>query len=112
MVTACTSKKTQIFDTLAGTFSYRSLTPRLMFGYELQTIGEYTTIRIATVEKALCDYIYLHPEISGREDFEEMRINTIVWEEIGSREKLLNYAQYYPKTTQERVQFFLDYITS
>jgi predicted transcriptional regulator of viral defense system len=112
MLTACTSKKTQIFDTLAGTFSYRSLTPRLMFGYELQTIGEYTTIRIATVEKAICDYIYLHPEISGREDFEEMRINRLVRDDIASNETLVSYAQYYPKMTQQRIQYFLDYITS
>jgi uncharacterized membrane protein len=112
MVTACTSKKTQAFDTVAGTFLYRSLSSRLMFGYELQTIGEYSTIRIATLEKAICDYIYFHPEISGTDDFEEMRINTIVRSDTGSNEKLLQYAQYYPKTTQQRIQLFLDYIVS
>ena len=112
MVTACTSKKTQIFDTIAGVFSYRSLSPGLMFGYELQTIGEYNTIRIATVEKAICDYIYLHPEISGIEDFEEMRINSIVRSDIASNERVLQYAQYYPQTTQHKIQLFLDYIAS
>lgn len=112
MVTACTSKKTQTFNTVAGTFSYRSLSPRLIFGYGLQTIWGYNTIRIATVEKAICDYIYLHTEISGREDFEEMRINTIVRSDIGSNERVLQYAQHYPKTTQQKIQFFLDYVTS
>lgn len=111
IVTACTSKKTQTFDTIAGTLSYRSLSPRLMFGYELQTIGDYNTIRIATVEKAICDYIYLHPEISGVEDFEEMRINRLVRYDIASTQKLLSYAQHYPKMTQQRIQCFLDYIT-
>lgn len=112
MVTACTSKKTQIFDTIAGMFSYRSLSPSLMFGYELQIVGDYSTIRIATVEKAICDYIYLHPEISGIEDFEEMRINKFVRNDLATTQKLLSYAQYYPKTTQQRIQFFLDYIMS
>jgi hypothetical protein len=93
-------------------FSYRSLSPSLIFGYELQIVGDYNTIRIATAEKAICDYIYLHPEISGIEDFEEMRINRFVRNDLATTQKLLSYAQHYPKTTQKRIQFFLDYITS
>ena len=112
MITSCTSKKTQQFDTKFGTFSYRSLVPRLLFGYETQTIGDYDTIRIATPEKALCDYIYLHPELNWVEDFEEMRINILVRQEITSSERLLQYALSYPKKTQRNIQFFLDYINS
>gem|GEM_PF-5327967 len=56
--------------------------------------------------------MYLHPEISGMEDFEEMRINSIIRSDIASNERVLQYAQYYPQTTQNRIQLFLDYITS
>lgn len=109
MVTACTTKKTQQFETSIGKFIYRSLAPYLIWWYEVITIGEYN-IRIAMPEKAICDYIYFHPEISGIDDFAEMRFNTIVRQEIGSDEKLIAFSKQYPKTTQRNIQYFLDYI--
>lgn len=112
MMTACTTKKTQHFTTdTAGIFLYRSIHPRLFWGYDLYPFGDYTHIRIATPEKALCDYIYLHPEITGAEDFEELRINHLLRFDIASNQKLQEYAHLYPKSTQKRIQYFLDYIT-
>ena len=110
MYTSCTTKKTQQFRTIIGVFDYRSISPRLMWWYDTKTIGEYNTIRIATPEKTICDYIYLHSEITGQEDYEEMRINKFIRKEIASNERLREYMRYYPKVTQYKIQLFLDYI--
>lgn len=111
MCTACTTKKTQQFHTSLGTFAYQTIAPKLFWGYTVQTVGVYQHIRIASPEKTLCDYSYLHPEMTWPEDFEEMRINSIQWQQIASEETLRQYADHYPKATQQRIAYFLDYIT-
>lgn len=54
--TLITSKKTQQYTNEFGTFSYRHLSPQLFFGVEQRKDGAW----IATPEKALLDYLYLH----------------------------------------------------
>ncbi|MDR0859422.1 MAG: hypothetical protein LBO09_00075 [Candidatus Peribacteria bacterium] len=108
--TSCTTKKTQTSTLSVGKFSYRSLHPRWYWGYDLHTLGRYPTVRIASPEKTLCDYLYFHHEITSSEDFEEQRINVLVWQDIASNDLLTQYASRYPKSVQKRVQFFLDYL--
>ncbi|MDP4008229.1 MAG: hypothetical protein Q8P68_03500 [Candidatus Peregrinibacteria bacterium] len=54
--TLVTSKKTQEYKNDFGTFSYRHLPPRLFFGVEQGSSGEW----VAEKEKALLDYLYLN----------------------------------------------------
>jgi predicted transcriptional regulator of viral defense system len=108
--TSCTTKKTQTFATVAGNFVYRSFVPRYYWGYDLHTIGRYATLRIASPEKTLCDYLYFHPELMTETDFEEMRINLFVREDIANNETLQRYASRYPKRLRKQLQTFLSFL--
>lgn len=73
-VTSASSRKTATFTTPIANFSYRKIKPSLLFGYRLeQQKGQ--RYKIAEMEKALLDYLYLHPDIAKNEDFYEWRLN-------------------------------------
>ena len=74
-------------------------------------MGKYATIRIASPEKTLCDYLYFHPELVVVADFEEMRINVAIWQEIASNTTLQTYAVRYPKRLQKQIQTFLSFVS-
>lgn len=73
-ITSCSTLKTNSFETPVGNFSYRNLKPELFFGYHLQRMNNqhYT---IATPEKAIIDYLYLHNKIESPAEFESLRWN-------------------------------------
>jgi len=73
-ITSVATRKTAEFKTPVGNFTYHLIKPSLFFGYSLKSeLG--TTFKIAELEKAFLDYLYLKPHISKREDFEEMRFD-------------------------------------
>ena len=74
-VTSATTKKTTGFKTPIAEFSYRSIKPSLMFGYKLEKL-QGQGYKIAEMEKAVLDYIYLHPQIAQEGDFYEWRFNS------------------------------------
>lgn len=70
IVTSVTFKKTKIFKTPFGSFSYRHLKPSLFFGYQM--VGEKPYIyKIAHPEKALLDYFYFNPHFIANSSFVE-----------------------------------------
>lgn len=83
-VTSVSSRKTHTFESKWGTFSYRSVLPHLMFGYEVVEGGPNRKFSMARLEKAILDYLYLNPKINTVEEFAELR-----W----SREHLLPVVQ-------------------
>ncbi len=73
-ITSISTRKTNIFDTQFGVFSYKSVKSSLYFGYEiLQNNGR--SIQFANPEKCILDYLYLHSAISNIQDFEGLRLN-------------------------------------
>jgi predicted transcriptional regulator of viral defense system len=82
-ITSATPRPTRTFDTQAGTFSYQTLKSRLFFGYQIVEYGAQKHFAIASPEKAILDFCYLHPSLTGTEDFIRLRFN---WEVI--REKV------------------------
>jgi predicted transcriptional regulator of viral defense system len=72
-VTSVTSKKTSRFESDWGFFSYRSLKPSLMFGYDVARTDWGGAFLIASLEKTVLDYLYLNSHIDSFEDFEELR---------------------------------------
>ena len=88
-ITSATSRKTAQFTTDVGIFSYRSFRPSLMFGYVLKPCAD-RTYRLAEPEKAVLDYLYLHPSLRQNADFEGMRFNArefagmVDWQKYGS----------------------------
>ena len=73
-IVSASTRKTSRFSTAAGSFSYRTILRRAFFGY---TVEEYKHGRftIAEVEKAVVDYLYLHPGAAPDGDFTALRLN-------------------------------------
>jgi predicted transcriptional regulator of viral defense system len=74
-VTSISSRKTQQFESEWGSFSYRSVKPTYMFGYQVVEVNPKRKFAIARLEKAVLDYLYLHPELQAPADFEGLRWN-------------------------------------
>ena len=110
LITSCSTKKTQNFQTEIWSFCYKSITPKLYFWYNLYEIGKYKAIRIASPEKAICDFLYFHSEIKTRIDFEEMRLNKLSRLDIANQEILKKYSKQYPKRVQKSMSEFFKYI--
>lgn len=89
-VTSVTTSKPVRWRTPLGYFSYRSVQPRLFFGY--QTVkGQSSTFNIAEPEKTLLDLLYFHPELSEEVAFEGLRLNQEEIKEMLGLDRLHNY---------------------
>jgi len=92
--TSITTLKTAKFDTDLGVFSYKSIKPELFWGYEIvehDNIG----IKIADFEKTILDYLYFHPEINTKADFESLRFNKQIITENINQNKLEKYLRVF-----------------
>ncbi len=74
-ITCATTLKTASFRNSFGEFVYRSLKPELMFGYDAQTVGNGLPVFVASPAKALCDFLYLNPRYSSRDELEGLRLD-------------------------------------
>ncbi|HLD00075.1 MAG TPA: hypothetical protein VJC11_03885 [Patescibacteria group bacterium] len=90
-VTSASSKKTASFKTPIVEFSYRKLKAELMFGYRLEELPGQR-YKIAEIEKAVLDYLYLNPKIVDEADFYEWRFNSQEFLAKADMEKLRQYA--------------------
>jgi predicted transcriptional regulator of viral defense system len=73
-ITGISSLKTTDFQNDFGVYTYNTIKPELMFGYELKPFGN-RTILFAHPEKALLDLLYLYPFYNTEEDMEELRLD-------------------------------------
>lgn len=92
VITSVTTLKTNIVDTEFAQFIYKTVKPKLFWGY---TIIEHKNhgIKVAELEKAILDYLYLNPSIVTVEDFEGLRwnkeeIRRIDWEKLEKYQKI------------------------
>lgn len=102
-ITAVSTKNTAYFDTPLATFSYRHIKPELFFGYNLLPDGT----KIASIEKLLLDYLYFHPEMTDKNDFDGWRFNSDDFLAQANVSVLQKYAKKYPHTVQERLEKLL-----
>ncbi|NPV58937.1 MAG: hypothetical protein HPY75_04650 [Actinobacteria bacterium] len=86
-ITSVTTRKTYRFRTEVAEFSYRTVKPGLFFGYELVR-NDGKTFKIATVEKAILDYLYLMPHLRTLEDFRGLRLDKDSFFEQVSEERV------------------------
>lgn len=97
-VLSCSTLKNQKFETALGTFSYFHLKNALYFGYRLMPWKRYY-IAIASPEKALIDYLYLHPDIKTDEDLVALRWNILAISDTIDRGELIRYEKYISSPT-------------
>ncbi len=74
-VTSVSSRKTKQFESEWGRLSYRSIKPILMFGYRVVEREKKIKYKIASIEKAVLDYLYWNAGIDSGEDLEGLRWN-------------------------------------
>lgn len=109
-ITAVSTRKTYHFETSFGEFSFRSITPQLFFGYHLIKNKKYH-VKIASIEKALLDYFYLHPNLQTASDFDSLRINQEVLIEQVNEKKMNEYLKNYnQKRLTKRINDFWRHI--
>lgn len=99
--TSVATRKTTLFDTPMGRFSYASIKPSLFFGYRIIAKDGFG-IKMAEPEKALLDFLYFHPMAKDEDDFESYRFN---WEQIRAdikMEHLENYSALFSSLALER----------
>jgi hypothetical protein len=67
--------KTAAFSNVIGEFSYKTVKPDLMFGYDIKPITEGHSFLMAKPEKALIDLLYLYPFYNTKSEIEELRLD-------------------------------------
>ena len=74
-ITSVTTQKTARFVNDFGSYSYQTIRPRLLFGYEVKTLPDGKTYKMATPEKALVDLLYLYPQYQTEQDMLNLRLD-------------------------------------
>ena len=90
-ITSASSRKTAHFRTSIADFQYHRIKPSLFFGYRLDSYqGQW--YKMAVMEKAVLDYLYLNPGIADEADFHEWRFNSRDFLAKADLTKLRRYA--------------------
>jgi predicted transcriptional regulator of viral defense system len=109
-ITSACGKKTSSFRTPIAEFTYRRIKPQLLFGYNLQKQGTQS-YKIAEIEKAVLDYLYLNPNIVQDADFYEWRFNSQEFLSRANISKMNEYARAFNnKSLLERLDTLLELI--
>lgn len=106
-ITSVSTLKTNHFKSDAGFYSYKHIRPGLFFGYRL--LGQ-TIFKIAELEKCILDYLYLHPNLTSVTDFESLRWNRFILQELNTP-RLENYLKHFEsKALEQRVRVFQSWL--
>jgi predicted transcriptional regulator of viral defense system len=109
-ITSATTRKTSYFKTPIAEFVYRTIAPRLFFGYHLVKY-DHQYFKMASMEKAILDYFYVHADIKGKNDFESLRINKDIFSEQIHDEILYQYLEKFAqKALAKRIRSFLEFL--
>jgi predicted transcriptional regulator of viral defense system len=112
-VTSVSSRKTKQYDSAWGIFSYRSVKPQYMLGYHVIEKTPGIKFKIAYLEKAILDYLYLNSEILSMADFEELRWNRTQLLGLLDYSIFTRYVKLFDKRALEnRVTQFLEYLNA
>ncbi|MDX9694765.1 MAG: hypothetical protein RBT49_03145 [Bacteroidales bacterium] len=107
-ITSVSSLKTAQFENNFGTYIYQNIQPTLMFGYEAKPYDKGLYMLMAQPEKALLDLLYLNPYYITQQDFQALRIDEELLEELISIERFQNYAT---KFNNKRLKNIVDGIS-
>ena len=112
-VTSISSRKTKQYKSNWGVFSYRSVKPHYMIGYQVIEYSPGYKFKIASVEKAIVDYLYLNSDIHSIADFEGLRWNQAQLQRLLDRSIFSKYLNIYDKRALEsRVDTFKEFLNA
>jgi predicted transcriptional regulator of viral defense system len=108
-VTSVSTRRSYRFTSALAEFRYRTVTPRLFFGYDLAAAGARRA-KVARPEKAVLDLLYLNPRLRTEADFDSLRFDGEMLFQLVSEEKLrAALARFKQKALVERAERFLSY---
>ncbi len=109
-ITSASTRRTYNFKSPIAEFSYRAIKPDLFFGYNLVGYNN-KRFKIAGVEKAVLDYLYINPDIKTGTDFAGMRINSDLFLKQINEDNLQEFLERFAKRTlAKRVNLLLKFI--
>jgi predicted transcriptional regulator of viral defense system len=112
-VTSISSRKTSQFQSTWGVFSYRSIKPQYMIGYQVMEIAPGKKFKMASLEKAIFDYLYLNSDIQSTADFEGLRWNRTQLTSLLDQATFSRFASIFDKQSlQSRVNQFMEYLNA
>jgi predicted transcriptional regulator of viral defense system len=112
-VTSISSRKTKQYDSAWGVFSYRSVKPQYMIGYQVIENTPGLKFKIAYLEKAILDYLYLNSKTQSIADFEGLRWNRTQLHDLLDHSVFTRYVELFDKRALEnRVTQFLEYLNA
>ena len=99
------------YNTDISNFSYRKIKANAFFGDNLVEIqGLERKYRIASIEKAIVDYLYYHDEITSVDDIEGLRFNSDIFAQKVDYKILITYADSMDNIELlKRVKTLIDY---
>ncbi|MBU1121299.1 MAG: hypothetical protein ABIH71_01805 [Candidatus Omnitrophota bacterium] len=111
-ITSVSTRKTYRFKTKVAEFSFRSISPRLFFGYQIIKYAK-GSFNIARAEKALLDYLYLNKHILTKDDFVSLRINREeIFKQIKKNRLYRMAKQFNQKKFFERIKSFWEFVSN
>jgi len=109
-ITACTTRKTHQFSTPQGSFAYRHIKSPLFIGYRIEFWNKHPW-KIAGIEKAVIDYLYLHPDVRTVSDLKALRWNVYILQEELDWGTLRQYQNYIDSTAlNQRLESFKEFL--
>lgn len=111
-VTSVSSLKTNRFTSPWGVFSYRSLQPRLMFGYQVVEANDEIKFNMAVIEKAVLDYLYLNTHIHTTADFDGLRWNREQLQLMDSSRFSRYLGLFNKQALNDRVEKLMEYLNA
>jgi len=107
MITSASTRRTSMFETPLARFSYRTIKPALFFGYSLLPGG----VKMAFMEKAILDYLYINPAVRTNDDFVSLRINRDEMLSQVNRQRLTDYVhRFNHKRLSKIIKNFLGWL--
>ncbi len=112
-ITSVSARKTRQFNSPWGQFSYRSVKPGYMFGYRVVENKPNQKYLIASLEKAVLDFLYLNPHLQAVEDLEGLRWNKILLQHLVNSPLFDQYLMIFNKRALEsRVDLLKRYLNA
>lgn len=109
-ITSISARKTAEYESAWGRFSYRSIKPSFIFGYCVINPEEKNMYKIARLEKAVLDYLYLNTKIKTMQDFESLRWNKEELKKLQDNELFIKYLTIFEnKSLEKRVAILMEY---
>ncbi|MCX5699829.1 MAG: hypothetical protein NTX01_09095 [Candidatus Omnitrophica bacterium] len=109
-ITSASTRKTSHFKTPLGAFIYRTIRPKLYFGFDFLKNQE-KLFKLASPEKSFLDLFYIKTELRDEASFEELRINRKVFLKLMNQNTINDYLGVYGQVSlKRRVNNFWEYI--